>query len=122
MDVRNQITWCDENEDTDGECSQIDEDDQRDVEFHRCLTDVVGLGIEGHDARIFLHEHDTESDDVSPDEALSDDEYREPEEGVPDDAVSRADGLQRTDHLRALKDDDEQAADHREACHTDHQD
>ena len=88
VNMRNHIAWCDEHKNTDSEGCKIDEYHQWYVELHRCLTYVVGLRVKRYDTCVFLYQYNTQPDDITPNETLSDDEYREPEEGMSDDAVS----------------------------------
>ena len=121
MNVRNQVAGGDKNENADKECGNIDEQENGQVDLHRSLADVVGLRVEPDDAGIFLQQNDAEANDITQQQTLTDDEGWEPEERVADCLVAGSDSLQDTNHLCALKDDDEQSADHREACHTNHQ-
>ena len=66
MDMRNQVTRRNEDEDADEQRGDVEQEDERDVEFHGGLADIVGLGIKCNDAGIFLQEHDAYARDVSP--------------------------------------------------------
>ena len=46
MNMRDKITWSDQDKDTNKECDGIQQQDEWDVQFHGCLTDVIGLGIQ----------------------------------------------------------------------------
>ena len=65
MDMRNEITGCDEYEDADKEGGDVEQYEQRDIDLHRSLTDIVGLWIELYQTRIFLQEDDAETEQIA---------------------------------------------------------
>ena len=119
MDARNKVAGTYEYKDADEKRGDVEQHDEQDVQLHWCLADVIGLRVEADNACDILKQYNADSDDVAPEQAAADDEDREPEERAPDGGVACAEGFQHTNHLRALKNDNEQAADHRKArqCH-----
>ena len=61
------------------------------------------------------------TDDVANEQSLTDDEGRKPQEGVAHRLVVCSQSFQNTNHLRALQNNDEQAANHGETSHANHQ-
>lgn len=46
VNVGYQIAWRDQDKNADEECDGVEQQDQRDVQFHWSLTDVIGLWIQ----------------------------------------------------------------------------
>ena len=68
-----------------------------------------------------LYQNEADAQDIADEHAAADDEDGKPEKRVAYGGVASAEGFQKADHVGALKNDDEQAADGGEACHADHQ-
>ena len=73
------------------------------------------------EARVLLQHHQTDAYHVADEQSLTDDEGRKPQERVAHSLVACSQGLHDANHLCAFQNDDEQAANHGEACHTNHQ-
>ena len=88
VDMRNQITRSDEHEDADEQCGDVERDDEGQIEFCGNCADVIGGWVEFYQSCITLEENESNADDVSEKQSLSDDEYSEPQECVADGLVA----------------------------------
>ena len=52
--MRNEETRCNEYQDTDQEGHDVQQQNQGQVQFHGCFTDIVDLRVETHEARVLL--------------------------------------------------------------------
>ena len=121
MDVRDKKAGCDEHKETDEQGGQIKQQDDGQVELHRGCVDIVAGGVEMNEPRLLLQHDDAYAYQVAPEQSASDDEGGKPQEGVSHHGVTHAQRLQYAYHLGTFQNDDEQSANHGEACHTDHE-
>ncbi len=121
MDVGDEEAGGNEYEEADEERGNVEQGYEGEVELYGCRVDVVAGGVEADDARLLLQHDETDADDVAPEQSATDDEDGKPQEGVADARVAHAQSFEDADGLGALEDDDEQSADHGDACHTDHE-
>lgn len=121
MDDGDKVAREDQHEHADKERGDVDEQNEEQIKFHRCLADIIGLGIKTHDTCSHLKNDDTDAKDVAQKQTAPDNEHGEPKERVTNHAVAGTQGFEDTNHLSALKDDDKEAANHREACEKNHQ-
>lgn len=77
----------DEDKDGDDEGGDVQEDDEEPRELDRYGGDVVGGGIETHDAEMMLQPRETDADDITPEQAAADEEGGEMEEGATQETV-----------------------------------
>ena len=79
------------------------------------------MWIEFHHACIFLQEDDAQTQQIANEQSFSDDKGCKPQEGVANGFVFGTQRLQKTNHLSAFKDDNQQAGNHRKAGNGHHQ-
>ena len=66
MNARYQEGGSNKNEERDEECCHVQQDNQRDVEFHWCRADVVVSRVELDETIVLLQQDDTDADDITP--------------------------------------------------------
>ena len=121
MDTRDKEGGDDESGNADQERGHIEGQDDGPGDLHGNRADIVGLGIEAHETREVLEGDEAQAQGVAPKQALGQDERGKPQEDVAHLLVFGSQGLEHANHLRALQNDDEQARDHRDNRHGDHQ-
>ena len=121
MDVGDEVAGCDEHEDADEKCRDVEQEDEEKIELNGNSTHIIGVGIEFHDTRVLLQQHEAYAQNVAQEHTLPYHEDGKPEERVANGAVAGSYSLQDANHRCALKNDDEQSANHRDAGYGNHQ-
>ena len=119
--MADEIARGNEDSDTYQQGSEVEGDDERNVQLYGHRTDVIGLRVEFYEPCPFLQEDAAQCDEVAPEESSADDEGCKPKEDVTYLSVVRTERFQYADHLCAFEDDDQQSGNHRDTGNGGHE-
>lgn len=77
-DVGNHETWNNQYQHAYNQSSDIDDNKDRNVDFHRHCADIVSLWVELHDAEYLLQHDYKQCKNIAVEQSLADDECPEP--------------------------------------------
>lgn len=121
MDGGDDVAGEEECQEAGDEGEEVDQQEVGPTEEYWHGIHIIYLGIEMHYASVMLDGQQSQSQEVAIEHTTQYDEGRIMQEEVTHLAVGGSHRLHHANEIGTLKDDDEQAADHGEACHTSHE-
>ena len=120
LDVGNEVTRRNQNEDADEQRGNVEQDDERNVQLDGNGADIIRFRVEFDESRVALQQHESDAEQVADEQSASNHKDGKPQKRVADGLVACAESLQDANHRRALKNDNQQSANHRHGSDGNH--